>query len=130
MACESAGLPHPETTEGIKPMTVVLFHRTFSDAAAAIVRDGFRDSGDRYAERGQRGVWLSDVPWEGIAADDNDALLRVMFACEEIDLDPFECANDPPIGCREWLVPSTFIRKRGRVELITMDAWDAMLDAV
>jgi len=117
-------------TEGVESMGCVLFHRTFSDAAAAIMRDGFRDGDDRYAQRGHRGVWLSDVPWEGIAADDNDALLSVTFACEVIELDPFECANDPPIGCREWLVPSAFIKKRGRIELMTMDAWDALLDAV
>jgi hypothetical protein len=111
-------------------MALALFHRTFSEPAAAILRDGFRDGGDQYAERGHRGVWLSDVPWEGIAADDNDALLRVTFACDESDLDRFECTNDPPIGCREWLVPSAFIAKRGRIELMSMDAWDALLDAV
>lgn len=75
------------------------------------------------------GVWLSDVPWEGIAADDNDALLQVTFACEESDLAAFEWPNDPPIGCREWLVPSAFIKKSGRVALLSMDAWDALLDA-
>ena len=64
-------------------------------------------------DREYRGVWLSDVPWEGIAADDNDALLHVTFNCEEDDLALFEWANDPPIGCREWLIPSAFIKRRG-----------------
>ena len=81
-------------------------------------------------DREYRGVWLSDVPWEGIAADDNDALLHVTFDCEEDDLAPFEWANDPPIGCREWLIPSAFIKRRGRIELLSMDAWDSLLDAV
>jgi hypothetical protein len=112
-------------------MTLVLFHRTFRDVAAAILRDGFRDGGSQnMTDRARRGVWLSDVPWEGIAADDDDALLRVTFACEEDDLASFEWANDPPIGCREWLIPSAFIKKRGRIELLSMDAWDALLDAV
>jgi hypothetical protein len=112
-------------------MTLVLFHRTFRDVAEVILRNGFRDGGGRYTtDRGSGGVWLSDVPWEGIAADDNDALLRVTFVCDEDDLASFECANDPPIGCREWLIPSAFIKKRGRVELLSLDAWDAMLDAV
>jgi hypothetical protein len=111
-------------------MAVTLFHRTFRDIAAVILRDGFCDGGGRYTDSGQRGVWLSDVPWEGIAADDNDALLRVTFACEEIDLAPFEWVNDPPIGCREWLIPSEFVEKRGRTELLSMEAWDALLDAV
>jgi hypothetical protein len=28
------------------------------------------------------------------------------------------------------LIPSAFIKKSGRVELLSMDAWDALLDAV
>ena len=111
-------------------MTLVLFHRTYRDAAAAILRNGFRDGGGQdLSDRGHRGVWLSDVPWEGIAADDNDALLRVTFICDEDDLAAFEWQNEPPIGCREWLVPSAFIKKRGRIELMSIDAWDALLDA-
>jgi hypothetical protein len=111
-------------------MAVVLFHRTYRDLAEAILRNGFRDgNGQSMSDRGCRGVWLSDVPWEGIAADENDALLQVTFACEESDLAAFEWANDPPIGCREWLIPSAFIRKCGRVELLSMDEWDALLDA-
>ena len=112
-------------------MPLVLFHRTYRDVAEAILRDGFRDGGDQYTtDHPYRGVWLSDVPWEGIAADDNDALLRVTFACDEDDLSSFERANDPPIGCREWLIPSAFIKKSARIELLSIDAWDALLDAV
>ena len=112
-------------------MTLVLFHRTYRDVAEVILRNGFRDRGGQYmTDREYRGVWLSDVPWEGIAADDNDALLRVTFDCEEDDLAPFEWANDPPIGCREWLIPSAFIKRRGRIEPLSMDAWDSLLDAV
>jgi|SRR6185295_5763898 len=112
-------------------MALVLFHRTYRDAAEAILRNGFRDGeGQPTADRGVRGVWLSDVPWEGIAADENDALLRVTFACGDDDLASFEWANDPPIGCREWLIPSAFIKKSARVEWLSMDAWDALLDAV
>jgi hypothetical protein len=111
-------------------MALVLFHRTYRDIAEAILRQGFRDGGsESMSDRGHRGVWLSDVPWEGIAADDNDALLQVTFACEESDLAAFEWPNDPPIGCREWLIPSAFIKRRGRVALLSMDAWDALLDA-
>jgi hypothetical protein len=110
-------------------MTLILFHRTFGDAAAEILRNGFRDGGPGYTGRRYGGVWLSDVPWEGIAADDNDALLRLTFAAEASELDRFEWMSDPPFGCREWLVPSEFITKRGRVELLSMDAWDALLDA-
>src|SRR5438105_14268778 len=93
-------------------MTLVLFHRTYRDVAELILRKGFRDGGGQSIwGRGVGGVWLSDVPWEGIAADENDALLRVTFACGEDGLASFERANDPPIGCREWLVPSAFIKK-------------------
>jgi hypothetical protein len=112
-------------------MALVLFHRTYSDVADIILREGFRDGGsEEMADRGHRGVWLSDVPWEGIAADDNDALLSVTFACGESGLASFEWENNPPIGCREWLVPSEFIKKRGRIAALSMDAWDALLDAV
>lgn len=111
-------------------MTVVLFHRTFRDLAERILREGFEDGGGQYMDLDRRGIWLSDVPWEGIAADENDALLRVTFACKESDLARFEWINDPPIGCREWLVPSAVIKKRGRVELLSLHAWDALLDAV
>jgi hypothetical protein len=117
--------------EDVQSMTLVLFHRTYRDVAEVILRNGFRDGGGQYmTDREYRGVWLSDVPWEGIAADDNDALLRVTLDCEEDDLAPFEWANDPPIGCREWLFPSAFIKRRGRIELLSMDAWDSLLDAV
>ncbi len=115
----------------VQSMTTVLFHRTFRDAAEAILRGGFRDGGRQFmTDRADGGVWLSDVPWEGIAAHDNDALLRVTFTCGKADLAPFEWANEPPIGCREWLIPSAFIKKRGRIELPSIDAWDALLDAV
>lgn len=110
-------------------MTLVLFHRTYRDVANLILKSGFRDGGGQHVDRDHRGVWLSDVPWEGIAANDDDALLRVTFDCDEDDLAPFEWTNDPPIGCREWLIPSTFIRKRGRIEVLSIDAWDALLDA-
>ena len=45
-------------------------------------------------------------------------------------LSSFEWANDPPIGCREWLIPSALIKKSARIELLSIDAWDALLDAV
>jgi len=111
-------------------VATTLYHRTFGDLAAMILQEGFCDGCGRYADREQPGVWLSDVPWEGIAADDNDALLCVTFACAEMELDRFEWPNDPPIGCREWLVPAAFIKKWGRVELVSIDAWDGLLDAV
>jgi hypothetical protein len=111
-------------------MAAVLFHRIYRHIAEAILRSGFQDgNGQSMSDRSCRGVWLSDVPWEGIAADENDALLQVTFTCEENDLAAFEWANDPPIGCREWLIPSAFIKAGSRVELLSMDEWDALLDA-
>ena len=112
-------------------MTFVLFHRTYRDVADAILRNGFRNGGGQnMADRDHCGVWLSEVPWEGIVADDNDALLCVTFSCDDNDLAAFEWPNDPPIGCREWLIPSAFIKKHSRTKLLSMDEWDALLDAV
>jgi hypothetical protein len=33
-------------------------------------------------------------------------------------------------GTVEWLIPSALIKKSARIELLSIDAWDALLDAV
>ena len=43
---------------------MTLYHRTTSDAAATILRDGFQDGLERYmSDRVFEGVWVSEKPF-------------------------------------------------------------------
>ncbi|WDT90766.1 hypothetical protein H0E86_03895 [Streptomyces sp. SCSIO-PteL053] len=93
------------------------FHAT--DAAAAILRDGFRDGDGGYMLIGLDlcGVFLADEPVgpnEGAKGDD---VLEVVLP-DGVALDDYEIVEDLK-GYREWCVPADLINRRGRVRQLT-----------
>ena len=94
------------------------YHTT--DAAEAILRDGFRDSEGHYgfAILNMRGVWLADFP-----VDVNDGAVgdQVLAVDLPVPLDDYELVTEgAPAGCpREWCVragqaPPLLNHARGR----------------
>jgi hypothetical protein len=87
---------------------MILYHVTSSESAAAIKRDGFRDTGGM-TESGHRGVWLSDRP-----LDANEGapytVIAVDLPLSMADLDQYEWKEEGK-GYREWLIPAAIINK-------------------
>jgi hypothetical protein len=79
---------------------MILYHITSSENAAAIKRDGFRDTGGSYMTEGEhrgvehRGVWLFDRPPDANEGAWGDTAIAV----------------DLPLY-REWLIPAAIINK-------------------
>ncbi|MFJ7413063.1 hypothetical protein ACIQWZ_19930 [Streptomyces sp. NPDC098077] len=93
------------------------FHTT--DAAAAILRDGFRGGGGGYMLIGLDlcGVFLADEPVgpnEGAKGDD---VLAVVLP-DGMALDDYEIVEDLK-GYREWCIPADVINRLGRVRQLT-----------
>jgi hypothetical protein len=64
---------------------MILYHRTNQDAAAGILRDGFRDSTGRYlTDEDHTGVWLSDTPDAANVSD--GVLLEIVMDLPEAEL--------------------------------------------
>jgi hypothetical protein len=84
-----------------------LYHRT--DAAAAIIRDGFRDGvGNYLTDRLWSGVWLADEPLDGNEGAYGQALLAVEIDADESALVNYEWIEDGK-GFREWLIPASIL---------------------
>ena len=87
---------------------MILYHVTSSENAAAIKRDGFRDTGGM-TESGHRGVWLADRP-----LDANEGapytVIAVDLPLSMADLDQYEWKEEGK-GYREWLIPAAVINK-------------------
>jgi hypothetical protein len=94
---------------------VIVYHRT--DAADAILRDGFRDSEGSYgfATLTLRGVFLSDVPLDVNEGATGDQLLAVTVP-DDVDLDDFELIQEGA-PYREWCVPAALVNERCSSEL-------------
>ncbi len=95
------------------------FHTT--DAAAAILRDGFRDSTGGYmlASLELTGVWLGDSPMTVNEGAKGDQVLRVEIP-GYVDLADFELIEDGK-PYREWCVPAALVNEHATVELIDVD---------
>lgn len=97
----------------------VYFHTT--DAAEAILHEGFRDGEGSYMLVGMtlRGVFLADVPVgcnEGAKGED---VLEVVLP-DDVDLDDYEIVDESGLATyREWCVPAELINTRGRVRLLS-----------
>lgn len=84
-----------------------LFHRT--DAAAAILSDGFCDTSGSYGtSREHSGVWLSDTPLEVNDGVEGAGLLAVEIPEDEIA--DFEWVEEFKTY-REWLVPAAIVNR-------------------
>jgi hypothetical protein len=96
---------------------MILYHRTSTEAAIAILRQGFRDATGRYmTDRVHTGVWLSDRPLdvnEGVAGE---TLLRISLNLSEKQIAEYEWIEEGK-GYREWLIPSELVNTAGTAEL-------------
>jgi hypothetical protein len=113
---------------------VRLFHATTPDAAATIMREGFRDAEGSYmlVNFVLRGVFVSDVPLDENEGCKGGELLEVTLP-DDVDLDDFELVEEGPtgmgMGYREWCVPAETLNSRGSVRCLTEDQADAARDA-
>jgi hypothetical protein len=99
---------------------LAVFHRTTKDAAAKILRDGFRDTTSRYlTDREWSGVWVSDRPLDNSEGASGEALLQIDIA-EEL-LTAFEWVEEGK-RFREWLVPAAVLNDAGTVRLLDESA--------
>jgi hypothetical protein len=95
------------------------FHTT--DAADAIILDGFRDGEGSYMLVGMtlRGVFIADVPVDVNEGAKGEDVLEVVLP-DDVDLDDYEIVCE--IGTyREWCVPAELINSRGRVRLLSFE---------
>jgi hypothetical protein len=93
------------------------FHRT--NAAEAILRDGFRDAEGSYMLIGLmlRGVFLSDIPLDVNEGAKGTQLLEVTLPIAESEISDYELIEGKPY--REWCLPAKLINRSGTVRLIT-----------
>jgi hypothetical protein len=102
------------------PLMLTVFHRTTKDAAAKILRDGFRDTTSRYlTDREWSGVWVSDRPLDNSEGASGEALLQIDIA-EDL-LTAFEWVEEGE-PFREWLVPAAVLNDAGTVRLLDESA--------
>ena len=96
---------------------MILYHRTSTEAATAILREGFRDATGRYmTDRLHSGVWLSAVPLDLNSGGGGDAVLRISLNLSEKRLAEYEWVEEGK-EYREWLIPSELVNAGGAVEL-------------
>jgi hypothetical protein len=102
---------------------IVLYHRTTTQRAEPILRDGFREHGP-YLIGGRlwSGIWLSDRPLDENEGARGDALLQISLNCTEADIADYEWVQDISFGYREWLIPAAFINAHASASLVDEDA--------
>jgi hypothetical protein len=100
------------------------FHTTTADAAAAILRDGFRDGDGTYgfATVELCGVFIADRPLDVNEGCKGDQVLAIDL---DDDLDEFEITTVGMEDCyREWCAPARLLNDRATVRLLTEDEVD------
>jgi hypothetical protein len=91
------------------------YHRT--DAAEAILAEGFRDFEDFYMfSQPFKGVFLSDVPLDCNEGTKGDQLLEVVLP-DDLDIDYFEIVEEDSTY-REWIFPADLLNRCGKVRLL------------
>jgi hypothetical protein len=95
---------------------MILYHVASSENAAAIRRDGFRDTGGSYMTESEhrgvehRGVWLLDRPLAANEGAWGDTAIAVDLPLSDADLDQYEWKEEGKVY-REWLIPAAIINK-------------------
>jgi hypothetical protein len=109
---------------------MIYYHTT--DAADAILRDGFRDATGSYMLGGFEltGVFLGDSPMDVNEGAKGDQVLQIKFR-DPIDVDAYELVEEGKTY-REWCVPAALINDHAEVTLLTDDVLEAerLLDAL
>lgn len=96
---------------------MICYHVT--DAAEAILCDGFRDTTGSYMIVGLEltGLWLSDRPLDSNEGTKGGQILQVELP-DDIDLGDFEVIEEGK-PYREWCVPADLINTHGTVTLLS-----------
>lgn len=104
-------------------MSITLYHTT--DAADAILRDGFCDGEGSYmfADLTLRGVFLAIAPADVNDGASGDQVLEVTFP-DDVDLSDHAIIEDG-MPQWEWCVPADLINRRAKVRLLSEDEADA-----
>jgi hypothetical protein len=100
---------------------MILFHKTTRDAAAGILREGFKDQAG-YHDTGEKysGVWVSDRPLNGKDGIDGSVLLKVDLPVAEDELARFEWRKDDK-PYREWLLPAAVLNRAAAASLVELE---------
>ena len=96
--------------------TMILYHRT--NAAKAILRNGFRDCKGSYMFEGNftlRGVFFSDRPLDCNDGANGDQLLQVTLP-DSLDISAHELIEEDKTY-REWCIPAQLINRYGLIRL-------------
>lgn len=103
---------------------MICYHTT--DAAEAILREGFRDATGSYMIVGFEltGVFLGDSPMDINEGAKGDQVLRVEFP-DDVDLAEYELIEEHK-PYREWCVPAALINTRAAVTPMTDDDLDGV----
>jgi hypothetical protein len=105
-----------------------LFHRT--SAAAAILRDGFRDGvGSYLTDRKHSGVWLSSVPLDSNAGGAGGRALLEIHLPGEIFRE-YEWVEEGKTDYREALIPAAVVNRYGPPRLVSEDEATAIAAAL
>jgi hypothetical protein len=100
-------------------MSIRFYHRT--NAAEAIIRDGFRDDEGSYMLKGMRlrGVFLSDILLDANDGAEGDQLLEISLQAT-CDISDYEIIEEGK-PYREWCVPAGIINRCGEVRLLAKE---------
>jgi hypothetical protein len=104
-----------------------MYHTT--DAADAILRDGFRDGEGSYGfvDLTLRGVFVSALPADVSDGAKGDQVLEVVLP-DDVDLDEWSIVEEVHPAW-EWCIPAQVLNTRASVRLMTEDEVDAVRDA-
>jgi hypothetical protein len=104
---------------------MIFYHRT--DAAEAILREGFRDAEGSYMLIGTtlRGVFVSDKPLDSNEGAIGDQLLKIALPDDCCDLSYYELVEEEK-PYREWCLPADVINRFGSVRLLSGEEEDAL----
>ncbi|WP_131811902.1 hypothetical protein [Mycobacterium mantenii] len=107
---------------------MICYHTT--DAAEAVLRDGFRDTTGSYMIVGLEltGIWLSNRPLDVNEGTKGDQVLRVKLP-DDIDIGDFEVIEEGK-PYREWCVPAELINARATVTLLSDHELDRIAAAM
>jgi hypothetical protein len=107
---------------------MICYHVT--DAADAILREGFRDETGSYmfANLILTGVWIADQPLNCNEGAKGDQVLQVAFA-DDFSLESYEIVEEEPMNAyREWCVPAALINTHAAVTLLSEEEVEELED--
>jgi hypothetical protein len=107
---------------------MIYYHVT--DAAFAILREGFRDETGSYMFENLVliGVWIADQPLNCNEGAKGDQVLKVEFA-DDFSLESYEIVEEEPMNAyREWCVPAALINTHAAVTLLNEEEVEELED--